>query len=240
MYWALSLIIACSVAALAPASVPDLDSPESAQIIQNYLSASQAHQDSLRGASMEVEIEASIPELKKRGKLHALRNISKLGQITYKVLGFQGDNTIKKEVIARFLSAEQQSQGDNSMAMTPDNYKFRFKGEQALQAGGKVYVFQLTPRKKAVGLFKGEVWLDAATYLPVLEKGRMVKNPTVFFRKVDFERAYSIQNGIAIPQHMNSVIDTRLVGKVELNVSYTNFEPESMEPAEPLLSTFLE
>jgi hypothetical protein len=189
---------------------------------------------------MEVDIEASIPELKKKGKLHALRNISKLGQITYKVLGFQGDNTIKKEVIARFLSAEQQSQGDNSMALTPDNYKFKFKGEQSLQSGVKVYVFQLTPRKKAVGLFKGEVWLDAASYLPVLEKGRMVKNPTVFFRKVDFERAYSIQNGIAIPQHMNSVIDTRLVGKVELNVSYTNFEPESVEPAEPVLATFLE
>lgn len=228
-----------SVALLAAASVPDLDTPESAQIIQNYLSASQAHRESLRGASMEVDIDASIPQLKKQGKLHALRNISKLGQITYKVLGFQGDNTIKKEVIARFLEAEKQSQGDDSMAVTPDNYKFKFKGKQTLQSGGKVYVFQIAPRKKAVGLFKGEVWLDATTFLPILEKGRMVKNPTVFFRKVDFERAYRIENGVSIPERMNSVIDTRLVGKVELNVSYSNFEPDSIEPAEPPLATFL-
>lgn len=237
--WALSLVLVGSVFPLAVAGEADSDSPESAQIIQNYLTASLAHQDSLRGASMEVDIDASVPELKKQGKLHALRNISKLGQITYKVLGFQGDNTIKKEVIARYLSAEQQSQGDDTLAVTPNNYKFKYKGKQTLQSGGKVYVFQLVPHKKSVGLFKGEVWLDAATYLPILEKGRFVKNPTFFFRKVDFERAYRIENGISIPQRMNSVIDTRLVGKVELNVSYTNFVQESVEPTDQLLNTFL-
>ncbi len=240
MHLAISLTVATTFATLAGATIPDPESPDSAQIIQNYLAASQAHQDSLRGATMEVDIDASIPDLKKKGKLHALRNISKLGQITYKVLGFQGDNTIKKEVIARYLSAEQQSQGDNRMALTPDNYKFKYKGKQSLQSGEAVYVFQVIPRKKAVGLFKGEVSLDAASYLPVLEKGRMVKNPTVFFRNVDFERAYRIENGISIPEHVNSVINTRVVGKVELNINYTNFEPESVEPIEPVLSTFLE
>jgi hypothetical protein len=239
VHWALTLgIFGAAALALASPAIPE--TPESAQIIQNYLAASQAHQGSLRGASMEVDIDASVPQLKKQGKLHALRNISKLGQITYKILGFQGDNTIKKEVIARYLSAEQQSQGDERMAVTPDNYKFKYKGKQTLQSGGKVFVFQLVPRKKAVGLFKGEVWLDAETYLPMLEKGRFVKNPTVFFRNVDFERDYRIENGMSIPQHMNSVIETRVVGKVELNISYTNFEPESVEPADPLLSTFLE
>lgn len=238
MNWALApVLFGVGVIAIAGPAIPE--SPESALIIQNYLTASQAHRASLRGASMEVDIDASVPQLKKQGKLHALRNISKLGQITYKVLGFQGDNTIKTEVIARYLSAEKQSQGDDTMSVTPGNYKFKYKGRQTLQTGGKVYVFQVAPRKKAVGLFKGEMWLDAGTYLPILEKGRLVKNPTVFFRNVDFERAYRIENGISIPEHMNSVIETRLVGKVELNVSYSNFEPESIEPVDPLLSTFL-
>jgi hypothetical protein len=71
------------------------------------------------------------------------------------------------------------------------------------------------------------MWLDANTYLPVLEKGRLVKNPSVFFKKVDFERDFAIQNGTVVPERMNSTIDTRLVGKVELSISYSNFAQNS-------------
>ncbi len=73
-----------------------------------------------------------------------------------------------------------------------------------------------------MGLFKGEVWLDAQSYLPVFEKGRLVRNPSVFFRQVDFERDFAIQNGSAVPAHMSSVINTRLVGKVNLSVAYSS------------------
>jgi hypothetical protein len=212
------------------------ESSETSAIIQSYLSATQGRQSSLQGVSMEVDIDASVPHLQKYGKLHALRNISKLGKITYKVLGFQGDSTVKQEVISRYLDAEQESQTYKGIAITPANYKFKFKGRQKLSAdAGWVYVFALSPRKKAPGLFKGEMWLDEATFLPVFEKGRLVKNPSIFFKHVDFERAYKIDNGMAVPQSMSSVIDCRLVGKVQLNVNYTNFEPESQVAGDEFL-----
>lgn len=194
----------------------------SAAIIDKYLEATQNHEDALRDASMEVDINADVPKLKEHGRLHALRNISKVGQITYHVLGFQGDNTIKNQVIARYLQAEQQGQGDQSLAITPANYKFKFKGEKE-EDGNPAYVFQLSPRKKKVGLFKGEMWLDTKTCLPVLEKGRLVKTPSFFFKKVDFRRSFAIQDGLAIPHAMSSTIDVRLIGKVELNIDYSNF-----------------
>jgi hypothetical protein len=198
----------------------------SADIINKYLQATQTHEDSLRGVSMQVDINADVPSLKEHGRLRALRKISNVGQITYHVLGFQGDNTIKNQVIARYLQAEQQGQGDQSLAITPANYKFKFKGQKE-ENGRKLYVFQLAPRKKRVGLFKGEIWLDANTALPVYEKGRLVKNPSIFFKKVDFERAFAIQNGLAVPQSMSSTIDVRLIGKVHLNIDYSNFTPTS-------------
>jgi len=194
-----------------------------AAIISKYLQATQTHEDALRGASMEVDINADVPSLKQHGRLRALRKISKVGQITYHVLGFQGDNTVKNQVIARYLQAEQQGQGDQSLAITPGNYKFKFKGQKA-DNGEQVYVFQLSPRKKKVGLFKGEMWLDAQTCLPVLEKGRFVKNPSIFFKKVDFERDFAIQDGRAIPHSMTSTIQVRLIGKVELSINYSKFE----------------
>jgi hypothetical protein len=195
----------------------DLAGP-SETIINKYLEATNLQP---RQQSMEVEIEASVPQLKQHGKLRALRRISKLGIITYRVLGFQGDNTVKKDVIARYMQAEQQSQGNPKLTLSPANYKFKLKGRKQL-GGSEAYVFSVAPLKKRAGLFKGELWLDSGSFLPVLEKGRLVKNPSIFFRKVDFERAFAIQNGASVPAHMTSTIDTRIVGKVELDVNYTS------------------
>ncbi len=207
-------------------ALEDHSRDESEAIIDRYLQATQTHEDSLRGASMEIDINADVPKLKEHGRLRALRKISKVGQVTYHVLGFQGDNTIKNLVIGRYLQAEQQGQGDQSLAITPANYKFKFKGEKH-DVGNGVYVFQLSPRSKKVGLFKGEMWLDAQTCLPVYEKGHFIKNPSIFFKKVDFQRAFAIQNGLAIPQSLSSTIDVRLVGKVELNINYSKFAQDT-------------
>jgi hypothetical protein len=207
--------------------------PDSELVINNYLAARQAHENSLNGASMEVSIDASVPKLKKKGTLHALRSISKLGKITYKVLGFQGDDSvIKNEVIARYLEAEQKGQDDRKLAITPENYKFKYKGLHTLTNGDQIYIIFLSPRKKLVGLFKGEMWLDSRTYLPVMESGKLVKNPSAFFKKVEFVRDFSIRDGNAIPQHMDSIIDARLIGKVNLSIDYTKVgRPPVTQPA---------
>jgi hypothetical protein len=192
-------------------------------VINKYLAAIQSHDHELRGVSMQVDISATVPKLKEKGHLRALRQISKVGQITYRVLGFQGDNTVKSQVIARYLEAEKQGQSVGKLDITPANYKFKFKGKWPFD-GKDAYLFQLSPRAKRVGLFKGEFWLDAATYLPIFEKGRLVKNPSIFFKKVVFERAFTIENGVAVPRYMVSAIDTRVIGKVEITINYSNLE----------------
>jgi hypothetical protein len=195
-------------------------------VLDKYLQATESQQGAFEGASMEVDIHASVPNLKEQGHLHALRRTSRLGRISYRVLGFQGDNTVKNQVIGRYLQAEQQAHGRQDLGITPANYKLKFKGERAIDGDRHVFVFDLAPRKKRVGLFRGEMWLDADTYLPVYEKGRLVKNPSIFFKKVEFERAYEIQNGVPVPVRMASTIQTRLVGRVDLSVQYSNFAPD--------------
>jgi len=171
---------------------------------------------------MDVDIDAKLPKLEKQGKLRALRIVSRLGQIIYKGLDFTGDNTIKKEVIARYLEAEVQARDDGSMAISPANYKFRLKA-RLTQNEQITYIFQITPRKKRLGLFKGELWLDAATGMPVRESGELVKNPSVFLKKVEFVREYQLQDGVAMPSHIESTVDTRIVGKAELSINFTHF-----------------
>ncbi len=173
---------------------------------------------------MEVSLDARLPRLEKRGRLRALRTISKLGMITYKALGFSGDNMIKNQVIARYLDGESQTR---DIGITRANYKFKFKGRNELD-GRKVYVLQVTPRRKVVGLFRGELWLDAETAMPVREAGRFVKSPSLFLKKIEFVRDYRIENGVAIPKHVESTADVRMLGRAELSIDYSNMSRQEL------------
>jgi hypothetical protein len=213
----LLLSIAVCITAEPVAMTPDA-------IVDNYVSASRDQERTLQGASMEVEFAASLPKLKKQGRLHALRRISPLGLIKYEKLRFEGDSTVNKQIITRYLSAEAEAQMDqpSSTAETPQNYQFKYKG-QSLLDGRRVHVFQVSPKQKRQGLFNGEIRIDAETYLRVQESGYLVKSPSFFLKRVAFIRKYEIRNGIAVPRQVQSVVDTRLAGRAELTIDFTNF-----------------
>ena len=204
---------------LCAAGSPEAPSPEA--IIDRHSAAERAQSQALQTASMELDIQASVPKLQKHGRLQALRRISALGRITYEVLHFEGDGAIKKHVIEHYLTAERDAQAEQSaLAVTPDNYKFKFKGRSRLD-DRDVYVFDVTPRHKRDGLFKGSLWIDASTYMSVRESGRLVKNPSMLWaRNVQFIREYDIKDGISTPRQMQTTGEALGFGKVELTVSY--------------------
>lgn len=207
-----------AMAADQPASAPDA-------IVQNYCAAQLQAQPG-KASRMDIDIQASLPGLKKQGRLRGLRKITQLGRITYAKLIFEGDNTVKNQVIERYLTAEAESQQDRAeaetLAITPANYKFQYKGQNQVD-GRAIHVFQVTPKHKLRGLFKGEVWIDAATYLPIQESGYLIKNPSLFLKKVAFVRKFEIRDGVSVPRQVQSTVDTRMFGKAELTVDFTNY-----------------
>jgi len=198
-------------------------------MVSRFLQATQAQENALRGATEEIDIDAAVPKFKKKGKLHALRSISKLGKITYHALGFSGDNVVKTEVIANYLKAEvEATKGQSNVSVTPANYKFKYKGTYDWN-GHQVYVLHVSPREKKVGLFKGELWLDTETYMPVREAGSFVKSPSFMLKKMQFVRDYELQNGVSVPQRTESRVETRFFGKVELNINYLTFSKDTAQ-----------
>lgn len=197
-------------------------------IIQNYCAAIQAV--NVRSASMEMEIRATLPG-QKQGRFHALRKINPFGRITYANKSFEGDTAVRNQVVERYLAAEAEAQQDQpaSIAVTPANYKFQYKGLQVADARG-VHVFQLTPRHKRKGLFKGEIWIDAASYLPVREAGNLIKSPSIFVKRLAFVRSFEIRGGIPVPLQVQSTVNT-IFGAAEVVVEYSNFAlDEDEEP----------
>jgi hypothetical protein len=217
------------------AEPPDAKTETGNEIFARYQEAIRRQNDVRKDLAMDVTMEATIPKLKKHGRMNALRRISSLGKITYKILGFSGDDTVKKEVMARYMTAEvdaAQSKRDQ-IGITPENYEFKYKGQQEKETR-LVHVFELKPRHKRLGLFKGELWLDPTSFLPIREFGRLVKNPSVFIKKMEFVRKYDIRDGVAYLVQLDSRTDTRIVGRADLHIDYGNFQLQDAgeEPVE--------
>ena len=235
-------IFACSLLATGLVSSALAESTNDAadqELVGKYLDATRVQQETLRNTRMEVSIDARLPQLEKQGRLRAFRFVSRLGKITYKALGFVGDNTVKKEVIVRYLSLDTDGGGPSSnVSVTPANYHFKFKAK--LNQGDRVIqVLELTPKKKhwwggyKVGLFKGELWMDADTGMPVRLSGQWVSSPSAFVKRVQFVQEFEMQqNGVSIPSHIESTVDTRIVGRAELSIDFSNFTPESGDAIE--------
>jgi len=219
------VILFLALASVLPAwAEPDGMQGAGTYIIEKYNQALKEQQAATRDMAMTVTIQARLPKLKKQGKLNALRRISSIGRVTYKFLGFQGDDMVKREVIARYMNADQDASDTTSahpvnIAINPENYSFKYKG-LSYRSARPVHVFELKPRHKRVGLFKGELWLDPDTCLPIHEQGQFVKTPSVFVKKMQFTRDYQITNGVSVLKHMEAKTDTRLVGTAELAIDY--------------------
>jgi len=164
-----------------------------------------------------IEVDASLPKLAKTGRLRAVRRLVPFGRPQYQVLEIAGDQTVKQQVIVRYLSAEERAaeMPPPSVAITPANYKFRYKG-LVKTGNGIVYAFQITPRKKREGLIRGEVWLDSETGAAVRQAGHMVKSPSIFVKRIDVTRETSFCDGVAEARITHLSVALRLVGRAEL------------------------
>jgi hypothetical protein len=167
-----------------------------------------------------LEIEASLPKLEKEGRLRAIRRLLPFGKPEYEVLELAGDQTVRQQVIVRYLSAEMRAAAipPSSIAISAANYRFRYKG--AIQTGEiHAYAFLITPRKKREGLIKGELWLDGETGAVVRQSGYLVKRPSIFVKRVDVIRETDLHDGMPEARVTHLSVDTRLVGRAELTIT---------------------
>jgi hypothetical protein len=218
-------------AALAPALA---QSPQEAarEVLAKFL-AIPKEQTQVRSMSMDVEIAAALPKMKKQGSMKGVRKIDGEGGISYEKLAFDGDEQIKKDVIVRYLTGEQEARSRNVDAGIHErNYKISYKAR--LVFGDKpIFIYKLEPRRKADGLIKGELWLDGATGLALRESGRLVRNPSIFFKKTEVVRRYEVVEDRPRLTEMTMQIDTRLVGRVEMQVKYANYAPAAAAAPNP-------
>lgn len=203
-------------------------------LLQRYFEAVARQADRTRDIRMEMDFDARLLKLEKAGHLTGMRYIAKNGQVAFTIKSITGDDTVKKHVIARYLAGEQEnSTRQLDTGINDRNYKFKFKRVTETD-GRRLHLYEISPRKKRVGLYKGDLWIDEETALPMREAGQFVKSPSpIFLKKVSFTRTYLVVDNVALPTRIESLIETRIAGKAELVINYTNFQPGGDPPVDP-------
>jgi hypothetical protein len=177
-----------------------------------------------------VVIEASLPGLRKQSRLLAIRDTNESERAEYKVIESEGDATVMQEVIAPYL-AEQKKIEDlplSSVIITPANYKFRFIGEAAI-TGATAYVFRIVPKKKREGLIRGELWIDSATGVPIVQAGHFVKTSSAGIRRIEMVRDTNLRSGSPCSRITRVAVETRRAGRGYLTI--TEFPPAAIRAA---------
>jgi hypothetical protein len=131
---------------------------------------------------------------------------------------FAGDDLIRTAVIARFLAVEARGQtGQRGIRDQQGNYRFHYKGNSEYN-GRTAFVFRTTPVRRRVGLFRGELWLDAKTAQPLREWGQLVKSPSMFLSDISFVRDYISDGAASSPRRIILKLRTAFAGPAELTM----------------------
>ena len=209
--------------AIAPVAAGD---PSPQEVLAKY-HARQRNTPRLGDFQVEVEIDASLPGMQKRGGMAGTRVQKGQQTLSYAGARFTGDDMIKRDVITRYLNGEKEAlRHPPNVALIPENYQFEYRGV-ALHGDRRAHVYEVIPKAKRVGMYRGELWIDMETALPLREFGRLVHNPSVFLKNVDFVRDYRLTDGRALPARFISTMDTRLVGPAEISITFQNYQLEA-------------
>ena len=203
-------------------------SPELA--LDTYEQRSKRQAQDLNDYIDTTTIDAELPQTAQKGHFRLTRIFSAPKSMAFKAVDFVGDSFVKTNVIARLLQSEVDhvQKGESaSTAITAANYKFSFKGAEEID-GQPAHVYNVKPRKKRIGLFKGKLYLDVYTGNVLRAEGRIVKSPSFFVKKVDFVQDYAQVGEFSLVSHIHSVAEARIVGKTIVDITHTDYQARSV------------
>ena len=180
----------------------------------------------LAGYSAVTVVHAELPETSQQGEYELQRKFEAPHSLQFTPLRFAGDGFVKSNVINRVLQSEVdhvQKDDPELTAISPANYKFSYKG--ATRLGERlVHDYQVKPRRKRMGLFKGHIYLDAHTGTLVRVEGTIVRSPSFFVKHIEFVQDYTDVQSFTLPVHIHSEAKARIVGRTIVDITHRDYQ----------------
>ena len=139
-----------------------------------------------------------------------------------------------ERIVRRMLESETEVAKDYRLTdFSPDNYEFRFIREEELN-GRHCYVLELLPKRKEKNLLRGNIWVDAATYLLHRVDGRPAKGPSWWLRDVRLVFLYSDVEGMWLQTASESTAKVRILGQHTMESRDVNYDISELVAASSL------
>jgi hypothetical protein len=131
---------------------------------------------------------------------------------TYTIQKTDGSG-LGKMIVRRMLASEADVTKDYaSTDISADNYDFRFVRAEEV-SGQRCYVLAVLPRRNDKHLLRGDIWVDANTYLLRRFQGTLAKNPSWWVRDVRVTFVYGDAHGMWLQTASEATANVRILGR---------------------------
>jgi len=209
------------------ATFPSISSEEDLYL---YQQRAEEQSRNLASYSATTIIRAKLPATSQSGEYRLRRDYLAPSTLEFRLTHSTGDAFVKKNVIARLLQSEIDHVQRDDPALTSltfMNYAFSYKSITTLD-GRQVHIYQVKPRAKRVGLFKGRIYLDARTATLVRAEGRIVKSPSLFIKSIQFVQNDVDVAGFTFPSHIHYEVKARVVGTAVVDIYDQDYQLKSI------------
>jgi hypothetical protein len=136
-----------------------------------------------------------------------------------------------ESIVRRVLEGQMAfAKTSGSTDISRDNYDFRFIREEDVN-GDHCYVLELLPRREAKNLLRGNIWVDATTYLIHRVEGEPVKSSSWWLRNVRIVLLFGNVGEMWMQTSSESTANVRIAGPYKMisrDVSYKFDQPSSV------------
>lgn len=129
-----------------------------------------------------------------------------------------------ERIVRQMLERETEIGRNNaSTDLSPANYDFRYLREEVL-GGRHCYVLAIIPRRNDKSLLRGQIWVDAITYLLQRTEGEPARSPSWWLKDARLVLVYGNVGGMWLQTASESSAEVRFLGRhtmLSRDVEYT-------------------
>ncbi len=127
-------------------------------------------------------------------------------------------------IVRRMLEREVAIEKDaSSIDISESNYEFHFVREEELD-GQRCYVLEIVPKRKDKNLLRGNIWVDANTYLPRRVEGDFARPPSWWVKNVYIVLLFGDAGGMWLQTALEATGNVRILGPATVVSQDLNYE----------------
>jgi hypothetical protein len=143
---------------------------------------------------------------------------------SFRIVSQGGSALLRDAVLKRAVKSEIEASKDKgSTALSPANYSFRLLGSGNV-GGRPVYILAVDPLKPDKFLYRGTIWVDAASFGVVKIHAAPAKNPSFWISHAEISVTDELTNGFWLPEETRSRTEVRLGGTAMLTIDYGRYQ----------------